>query len=73
MSTCLITEVKRQCAMLVLMGDRLSALLVSLMALQLMLVDRNPFRPCLLHFLEGVGPWNQPIGNNGVTLFCCQI
>ena len=29
-----------------LMGDRFSALLVSLMALQLTLVDRNPFRPC---------------------------
>ena len=28
------------------MGDRLSALLMSLMALQLVLVDRNPFRPC---------------------------
>ena len=28
------------------MGDRFSALLVSLMALQLMLVDQNPFRPC---------------------------
>ena len=28
------------------MGDRLSALLVSLMALQHTLVDRNPFRPC---------------------------
>ena len=28
------------------MGDRLSALLVSLMALQLTLVDRNPFWLC---------------------------
>ena len=29
------------------MGDRFSALLVSLMALRLTLVDRNPFWPCL--------------------------
>ena len=28
------------------MGDHFSALLVSLMALQFMLVDQNPFRPC---------------------------
>ena len=28
------------------MGDRLSALLVSLMVLQLALVDRYPFQPC---------------------------
>ena len=34
------------------MGDSFSALLVSLMALQLMLVDRNPFRPYLLLFLQ---------------------
>ena len=27
-------------------GDHLSALLVSLMALRLALVDRNPFTPC---------------------------
>ena len=29
------------------MGDRFGVLLVSLMALQLALVDRNQFRPCL--------------------------
>ena len=28
------------------MGDRFSALTQSLMALQLVLVDRNPFQPC---------------------------
>ena len=28
------------------MGDCFGALLVSLMALQLMLVDRNPYQPC---------------------------
>ena len=32
------------------MGDRFSALLVSLMTLQLMQVDRNPFGPCLSCF-----------------------
>ena len=30
------------------MGDRLSALLMSLMAVRLMLVDRNPFRACYI-------------------------
>ena len=30
------------------MGDRFSVLLMSLMALQLMLVDRNPFQPCVI-------------------------
>ena len=49
MSICLITEVKRQWAEVSPgMGDRLSALLVSLMALGLALVDRNPFWPCFL-------------------------
>ena len=33
------------------MGDRFSALLVSLMALQLTLVDQNSFRPCLKKFM----------------------
>ena len=32
------------------MGDRLSALLVSLMALWLVLVDQNPFWPCSLSY-----------------------
>ena len=30
------------------MGNRFGVLVVSLMALQLALVDRNPFRPCFL-------------------------
>ena len=30
------------------MGDRFSALLISLMALPLTLADRNPYRPCTL-------------------------
>ena len=45
MSICLFTEV----AMGYLstgMGDRFGAVLVSLVTLRLMLVDRNPFRPC---------------------------
>ena len=33
------------------MGDRFSALLVSLMALLLMLVDQNLFWPCFIIFL----------------------
>ena len=46
MSIFLFTEVQ-QWAMLVLgMGDPFCILLVSLMALQLVLVDRNPFPPC---------------------------
>ena len=45
MSICLFTEVNRQWTMLSTgMGDRFGALLVSLMALRLMLVDQNPFR-----------------------------
>ena len=32
------------------MGDRFGVQVVSLMALQLAIVDRNPFRPCLLSF-----------------------
>ena len=32
------------------MGDRFSAVLVSLMALGLALVDQKPFWPCLLFF-----------------------
>ena len=31
------------------MGDHFSALLLSLMALRLALVDRNPFQPCYFH------------------------
>ena len=46
MTACLFTEVKQQWATLVL-GDRFSALLLSLMALQHSLLDRNPFWPCL--------------------------
>ena len=47
MSTCLITEVKQQWAMLVLgWVATSSALLVSLMTLRLTLMDRNPFQPC---------------------------
>ena len=34
------------------MGDRISALLVSLMALRLALVDPNPLCPCLAIFLK---------------------
>ena len=34
------------------MGDRCSALLMSLMALRLALVDRNPFQPCLVILTE---------------------
>ena len=34
------------------MGDRFSALIMSLMALQLALVDRNPFRPCFFFFFH---------------------
>ena len=47
MSTHLITEVKQAAMGYVStrMGDCLSALLMSLMALQLPLVDRNPFQP----------------------------
>ena len=46
-STCLITEIKQQLDVSTWMDDRLSALLVSLMASQLMLVVQNPFQPCL--------------------------
>ena len=42
MSASLITEVKQQWAC---MGDRLSALLMSAMALRLQLVDWNPIWP----------------------------
>ena len=35
------------------MGDQFSALLVSLMALRLALVDQNPFLPCCLRYLYG--------------------
>ena len=49
-SICLITEVKWQWATFsTWMADCLSALLVSSMAVRL--VDRNPFRPCLLLIL----------------------
>ena len=34
------------------MGDRFSALLLSPMALQLTLVDRNPFQPCINRELQ---------------------
>ena len=39
------------CYVITLMGDHLSALLMSLMALRLTLVDRNPFRPCLCTYV----------------------
>ena len=41
----LFTEVKLQGCISTCMGDRFSALVVSLMALQLVLADQNPFRP----------------------------
>ena len=50
MSACLFTEAKRQWAQLVVGWVTTSVhyfLFVSLMALQLTLVDQNPFRPCL--------------------------
>ena len=48
MTTSLITEFKQQWPMLILgWCDRLSELLVSLISLQLALVDGNPFRPCV--------------------------
>ena len=46
MSTCLFTEVKRQWATLVLGWVTASVHYLCLMALQLALVDQNPFRPC---------------------------
>ena len=47
-SICLFTEVKAAvCNASTGMGDHFSALLVSLIALRLVLVDRNPFRPCV--------------------------
>ena len=40
------------------MGDRFSALLVSLMSLQLVLVDQNPFQPCFQYtLLPELGDW----------------
>ena len=48
LSTCLITEVKQQWATLVLGWVTASGhCSLYLMALQLALVDRNPFWPCL--------------------------
>ena len=35
---------------ILVLGDRFGALLMPLMALQLALVDQNPFRPCLMSF-----------------------
>ena len=47
MSICLFTEVMVAMGCISIgIGDRSSALLMSLMALQLMLVDQNPFWPC---------------------------
>ena len=45
------------------MGDYFSALLMSLMALRLALVDRNPFQPCL----QTEGNVNQ-----GINFFMCN-
>ena len=36
------------------MGDHFSALLVSPMTLQLVLVDQNPFQPCFGIFLSSI-------------------
>ena len=55
MSACLFTEVKRQWAVSTWIGDRFSALLVFLMALQLAPADRNPFHPCYLLFIISSG------------------
>ena len=40
------------------MGDRFSALLVSLMPLRLGLVDQNPFWPCSVGYLMATGSVN---------------
>ena len=49
------------------MGDRLSELPVSLMALRLTLVDQNPFQPCLLVVFYQVLPSNLTITYGGFT------
>ena len=52
---CLFTEVKQQCATLVVstgICDHFSALLVSLMALRLALVGQNPFWQCLFSIFK---------------------
>ena len=52
MSICLFTEVEHQWDTLILgLVNVSSALLVSLMALLLMLVDQNPFRPCFIKIM----------------------
>ena len=49
MSICLSTKVKQQCMGYVstVLGDHSRALLLSLVALMLTLLDRNSFQPCL--------------------------
>ena len=75
-SICLFTEVKRQTDLVSTgMGDLFSALLQSLMALQLILVDHNPLLSCFnekyysltnfLNFFASYGQW----GNCG----CFQV
>ena len=49
------------------MGDCFSALLVSLMALWLALVDRQPFRPCFAHYYLCQGGYV----DGGVCLSVC--
>ena len=61
MSICLSTEVKWQWAMLVLGTTAVSELLLSLMVLQLVLVDRNPFWRCfVLSYIKGYLQWQIP-------------
>ena len=57
MSICLFIEDKLHWVSYISsrMGDRFSALLYSLMALRLMLVDQNPFQPCF-YFVFHITP-----------------
>ena len=45
-------------------GDRFSVLLVSLMAVLLALVDKNPFQPCFVFYLNHLH--NISISNRGL-------
>ena len=49
------------------MGDCFGTLLVSLMALHLVLVDGNPFRPCY----EFVLLFGGVVGREIIDWFCC--
>ena len=54
------------------MGDRLSVLLVSLIALRLVLVDRNPFQPCFFKNYTWSTCFNIFIYKSNLSIFTSQ-